>query len=81
MGRMGKNNHALKDVALVLICKLSVEEWNFQSNFYWGSKTIHGKYPVTIKSLFDYKYKDESHEGGHAKQIGEYFDRDYSFYL
>ncbi len=55
---------------------LSENEWNFQSNFYWGSKADYGKYPVTVKSLFEYKYKGESHEGGHAKQIEEYFDRD-----
>jgi len=56
--------------------KLSEEEWEFQSKFYWGSEAIHGKYPVTIESLFDYKYKGETHEGGHAKQIEEYFDRE-----
>ena len=58
------------------INNLSESEWNFQSNFFWGGKAIHGKYPVTVKSLFEYKYKGESHEGGHAKQIEEYFDRD-----
>ncbi len=58
------------------INNLSENEWNFQSDFFWGGKAVHGKYPVTVKSLFEYKYKGESHEGGHAKQIEEYFDRD-----
>jgi len=58
------------------INNLSEEEWEFQSNFFWGGKAVYGKYPVTVKSLFEYKYKGESHEGGHAKQIEEYFDRD-----
>lgn len=58
------------------ISNLSEKEWEFQSDFFWGGKAVHGKYPVTIKSLFEYKYKGESHEGGHAKQIEEYFDRE-----
>jgi hypothetical protein len=58
------------------IKNLSEKEWDFQSEFFWGGKAVHGKYPVTVKSLFEYKYKGESHEGGHAKQIEEYFDRD-----
>lgn len=47
---------------------LSSNEWEYQTAFKWG-----GKIPVSVNSLFEYTYKGEGHEGGHAKQIKEYF--------
>jgi len=47
---------------------LSSNDWEYQTAFKWG-----GKMPVSVSSLFDYRYKGEGHEGGHAKQIKEYF--------
>lgn len=47
---------------------LSSSEWEHQTPFEWSKEM-----PVTVNSLFDYKYKGEGHEGGHAKQIEEYF--------
>ena len=49
---------------------LSNNEWIYQTDFKWG-----GKIPVSVNSLFGYTYKDEGHEGGHAKQIKEYFKK------
>jgi hypothetical protein len=43
-------------------------EWAFQADFCWPDGS-----PVSIQSLFDYRYKGEGHEGGHAKQIKECF--------
>jgi uncharacterized damage-inducible protein DinB len=48
---------------------LSNSEWEYQTVFNWGNSTI----PVSIESLLGYTYKGEGHEGGHAKQIKEYF--------
>ncbi|MFX0052248.1 MAG: DinB family protein [Candidatus Hermodarchaeota archaeon] len=45
---------------------LSVSEWNHQSSFLWPDGQT-----VSIKSLFDYRYRGEGHEGGHAIQIRE----------
>lgn len=49
---------------------LSTSEWEYQTPFEWA-KDI----PVTVNSLFEYIYRGEGHEGGHAKQIGEYFNK------
>ena len=43
-------------------------KWEYQTAFKWGDKI-----PVSVNSLFEYTYKGEGHEGGHAKQIEEYF--------
>jgi hypothetical protein len=48
--------------------KLSDSEWAFQADFNWPDGS-----PVTIQSLFEYRYRGEGHEGGHAKQIEECF--------
>ncbi|MFX0087318.1 MAG: DinB family protein [Candidatus Hodarchaeota archaeon] len=48
---------------------LSNSEWEHQVDFVWKNTTI----PVSIESLLGYTYKGEGHEGGHAKQIEEYF--------
>jgi hypothetical protein len=52
---------------------LSEEELNFTTNFQWSDGN-----PVTIKSLFSYRYKgdEHGHEGGHAKVIDDYFSED-----
>ena len=34
----------------------------------WGDGT-----PVTVESLFGYRYKGEGHEGGHAKIVKDFF--------
>ena len=49
--------------------QLSESEWEFQADFNWPDGS-----PVTIQSLFSYRYRGEGHEGGHAKQIKEYFE-------
>jgi len=56
-------------VAIKMVEKLTNEEWNHQSN----KDTWSNGDPVTIYSLFDYEYEGTSHEGGHAKQIREFF--------
>ncbi len=44
---------------------LSEDEWKHQSgNQLWSDGT-----PVTVYSLFAYKYEGAGHEGGHAKQL------------
>ena len=55
------------------INSLSEEELNYTTNFFWSEKN-----PVTVKSLFDYRYKGEEHghEGGHALVIEDYFSED-----
>ncbi|MFW9780357.1 MAG: hypothetical protein ACFFE8_16060 [Candidatus Heimdallarchaeota archaeon] len=50
------------------IQKLVNAEWNYQTPFEWIKDM-----PVTVSSLFDYKYRGEGHEGGHAKQIEEFY--------
>lgn len=47
---------------------LSNSEWEYQTQFEWTKDM-----PVTVNSLFEYTYKGEGHEGGHAKQIEEYY--------
>lgn len=49
--------------------QLSESEWEFRANFNWPDGS-----PVTIQSLFEYRYRGEGHEGGHAKQIRECFE-------
>lgn len=49
---------------------LSNSEWEYQTPFEWIKDM-----PVTVSSLFDYKYRGEGHEGGHAKQIEEFFGK------
>lgn len=49
--------------------QLSDSEWSFQADFNWPDGS-----PVTIQSLFEYRYKGLGHEGGHSKQIAEYFN-------
>lgn len=56
-------------IAIERVEKLTNEEWNHQSN----KDTWSNGDPVTIYSLFDYEYVGASHEGGHAKQIREFF--------
>ena len=55
------------------IDSLSEEDLNFEAEFQWWSG-----HPVTIESLFGYRYKSEElgHEGGHAKVIEDYFSED-----
>ena len=48
---------------------LSNTELEYQADFFWKDTSI----PVSIKTLLDYTYEGEGHEGGHAKQINEYF--------
>jgi hypothetical protein len=48
---------------------LSNSEWKYQTPFEWTKDM-----PVTVSSLFDYKYRGEGHEGGHAKQIEEFYE-------
>jgi len=59
------------DNLLKKIRSLSDNEWEYKTEFKWqeGSE-------VTVKSLFGYRYRGHGHEGGHAQQIEEYFDRD-----
>ncbi|MFW9904585.1 MAG: DinB family protein [Candidatus Thorarchaeota archaeon] len=53
------------------IMRLSKIEWEYQSSFEWAKDM-----PVTVSSLFDYMYKGEGHEGGHAKQIEEFYKKE-----
>ena len=48
---------------------LKESEWKFQAKFNWPDGS-----PLTIQSLFGYRYKGEGHEGGHAKQIRDCFN-------
>jgi hypothetical protein len=50
------------------IKSLSNSEWEYQTPFEWTKDM-----PVTVNSLFEYKYRREGHEGGHAKQIDEFY--------
>lgn len=52
------------------IKRLSKSEWEHQSPYEWTQDM-----PVTVSSLFDYMYKGEGHEGGHAKQIEEFYKK------
>ncbi|MCG3227700.1 MAG: ClbS/DfsB family four-helix bundle protein [Candidatus Heimdallarchaeota archaeon] len=55
------------------IDSFSEEELNFITDYLWATGN-----PVTIKSLFGYRYKgdEHGHEGGHAKVIDDYFSED-----
>lgn len=44
--------------------KLSPKEWEFEAGLIWPDRT-----PLSVKSLFNYRYEGAGHEGGHAKQI------------
>ena len=48
---------------------LSESELQKQSSYTWGGTND----VITVESLLDYRYRGEGHEGGHAKQIKEYF--------
>ena len=50
---------------------LSDEEWEYKTQYEYQEGSA-----VTIESLFGYRYRGHGHEGGHAEQIEEYFDRD-----
>lgn len=52
------------------IKRLSKSEWEHQSPYEWTKDMS-----VTVSSLFDYTYKGEGHEGGHAKQIEEFYKK------
>ncbi len=47
---------------------LTKDEWKYKSKYKW----LNGSF-VSVQSLYDYRYLGEGHEGGHAKQIKEYF--------
>ena len=47
---------------------VSDTEWKKRTDGRWG-----GGSPVTVCSLFGYRYLGEGHEGGHAKQIRSAF--------
>jgi hypothetical protein len=51
------------------IQSLSHDEWMHQS----GNDTWKDGRPLTVSSLFDYAYQGADHEGGHARQIANYF--------
>lgn len=51
------------------INSLSEQEWLVQTNLLWEEG-----YPITLPSLFDYRYQGAGHEGGHALQIKNYFN-------
>lgn len=48
---------------------LSEGDFKYQSA---GNRWVDGT-PMTVESLFTYKYEGAGHEGGHAKQIAEKF--------
>ena len=50
---------------------LSGKEWEYKTQFEYQEGSA-----VTVESLFGYRYRGHGHEGGHAEQIEEYFDRD-----
>ena len=50
---------------------LSDNEWEHETQFKYREGSA-----VTVESLFGYRYRGHGHEGGHAEQIEEYFDRD-----
>ena len=52
------------------IMSLSKSQWEYQTPFEWTKDM-----PVTVSSLFDYLYRGEGHEGGHAKQIEEFYKK------
>jgi hypothetical protein len=47
---------------------LSEEEWSHSLADTWEDGS-----PISVQSLFGYRYRGEGHEGGHALQIKEYF--------
>lgn len=50
---------------------ISDEDWTFEASFNWNDGT-----PVTVRDLFEYRYRGYGHEGGHADQIEDYFESD-----
>jgi hypothetical protein len=48
---------------------LTNKEWVIQTDLTW-----RGGSPITLSSLFGYRYKGAGHEGGHAIQIKKYFN-------
>ena len=52
---------------------LSEADWAFKADFNWPDGS-----PVTIQSVFDYRYRGEGHEGGHSIQIKEFFGLRYT---
>lgn len=54
------------DALTAKLAKLTREEWNFKTEFFWDDGTV-----LTVGSFFDYRYEGAGHEGGHAKQIEE----------
>ncbi|MFX1367991.1 MAG: DinB family protein [Promethearchaeota archaeon] len=47
---------------------LTDSEWNHALESKWEDGS-----PISVQSLFDYRYKGEGHEGGHALQIREHY--------
>lgn len=56
------------DSLIYRIEDISADEWNIQTGLSWAEGA-----PVTIESLFRYRYRGEGHEGGHALQISNYY--------
>lgn len=69
---IGEWQESFKEL-LSKIDSLSEEELNFTTDYLWSNGD-----PVTVKSLFSYRYKgdEHGHEGGHAKVIDDYFSED-----
>jgi len=63
------------DALLIRMNELSQEEWTFELDEEWPEG---GK--ITVASIFQYRYRGEGHEGGHAKVILEYFSLSYDWY-
>ena len=57
------------DALIKRIEHLTDSDWQHQTEFTWPDGS-----PVSIPSLFGYRYKGEGHEGGHARQIKVHFD-------
>ena len=57
------------NIMIEKIKNLSEKEWNASSSY----RYLNGD-PITVASLFSFRYRNKGHEGRHADQIEEYFE-------
>ena len=71
-GEVLRDVRAAHTTLMKRIASLSDEAWADRSRhrYRWGDRT-----PMTIASLFAYSYKEETHYGGHAKEIEDWLAR------
>jgi len=65
-GEVVRDVRAAHRALMARLVRLSDEEWARKSRhrYNWGDKS-----PITVASLFAYKYQGRTHYGGHAEEI------------